>query len=200
MSNFIFIFNLDSTVTGEEILPKIAKEIGKYEEICALTDKAMSGEIPFKQSFLEKVEIMRNIPVSKVNTIIRDITLNEKIVNFILKNRSRCFIITGNLDIWIHGLMVDLGLEKNYFSSKAIANNDYFERVVSVIDKNIFINQFITPIVAIGDGHNDAEMIEYADIGIGYGGVRNISPAVLHCASHAVYEEETLCRFLERLL
>lgn len=43
-------------------------------------------------------------------------------------------------------------------------------------------------------------MIEAAEVGIGYGGVREIAPAVLACATHAIYEEEKLVEFLERLL
>lgn len=43
-------------------------------------------------------------------------------------------------------------------------------------------------------------MIEAAEVGIGYGGVREIAPAVLACASHAIYDEEKLVEFLERLL
>lgn len=58
----------------------------------------------------------------------------------------------------------------------------------------------VLPFVAIGDGNNDAEMIEAAEVGIGYGGVREIAPAVLACATHAIYEEEKLVEFLERLL
>ena len=43
-------------------------------------------------------------------------------------------------------------------------------------------------------------MVEAAEVGIGYGGVREIAPAVLACASHAIYDEEKLVEFLERLL
>lgn len=86
------------------------------------------------------------------------------------------------------------------FSSKALVKDNYIQDVFSVVDKNAVVSQMILPFVAVGDGNNDAEMIEAAEIGIGYGGVREIAPAVLECASHAIYCEEKLVDLLERLL
>lgn len=77
---------------------------------------------------------------------------------------------------------------------------DYISDVFSIVDKNIVISQMILPFVAVGDGNNDTEMIEAADVGIGYGGVHDIAPAVLACASHAVYDEKRLVDFLEQLM
>lgn len=200
MNEYVFLFDLDSTLTKEEILPKIAKEIGKLDEMKELTERTMLGEIPFKESFIERVNILKDIPVSKVNKIICNISLNENVKKFISENKSRCYIVTGNLDIWIKDLMEELGMENNYFSSKALVENNRLTKIISVIDKKAIVSQFISPYVAIGDGDNDAEMIDYANIGIGFGAVRPIASSVLACADYAFYEEEALCQFLERLL
>lgn len=200
MSRYIFLFDLDSTITREEILPTISKELGMYEKMSALTESTMKGEIPFKQSFLQRIELLREIPVSKVREMIGNIEINEELAEFIKKNKERCYIVTGNLDVWIEKLVKKLGMEDNTFSSKALVKDDYIQDVFSVVNKNAVISQMVLPFVAVGDGNNDAEMIEAAEIGIGYGGVRNIAPAVLACASHAVYTEKKLVEFLERLL
>lgn len=200
MSRYIFLFDLDSTITREEILPTISKELGMYEKMSALTESTMKGEIPFKQSFLQRIELLRKIPVSKVREMIGNIEINEELAEFIKKNKERCYIVTGNLDVWIEKLVKKLGMEDNTFSSKALVKDDYIQDVFSVVNKNAVISQMVLPFVAVGDGNNDAEMIEAAEIGIGYGGVRNIAPAVLACASHAVYTEKKLVEFLERLL
>ena len=126
--------------------------------------------------------------------------VKQKIIQFIRNNKERCYIVTGNLDIWIEELIENLGMEKNTYSSKALVKNDYIQEVVSVIDKNAVISQIVMPFVAIGDGNNDAEMIDAAEIGIGYGGGREIFPSVLACASHIVYREETLVEFLKKLV
>ena len=61
------------------------------------------------------------------------------------------------------------------------------------------IRQMVLPFVAVGDGNNDAEMIEAAEVGIGYGGVRPVAPSVLECATHVVYQEDKLVDFLNKL-
>lgn len=200
MSKYIFLFDLDSTVTKQEILPTISKELGIYEKMCELTESTMRGEIPFKQSFLQRVELLKQVPVSKVRKRIGEIQLNEHLVEFIRENKDRCYIVTGNLDVWIEELVKRIGIEKNVFCSKALVDGDYIEDVFSVIDKNMVISQMVLPFVAVGDGNNDAEMIEAAEIGIGYGGVRNIASSVVACASHAIYDEKKLVEFLQRLL
>ena len=200
MSIYIFLFDLDSTVTKQEILPTISKRLGIYERMSELTESTMRGEIPFKQSFLQRVELLKDVPVSEENEMVSRIQLNNHLVDFIQKNHDRCHIVTGNLDVWIDGVIRKLGMERNTFCSKAIVKNDYIEDVFNIVDKNAVIGQMVLPFVAIGDGNNDAEMIEAAEVGIGYGGVREIAPAVLACASHAIYDEEKLVEFLERLL
>jgi len=57
MSDYIFLFDLDATITKEEILPVISKKIGKFNEIKKITETTMRGEIPFKESFLKRVNI-----------------------------------------------------------------------------------------------------------------------------------------------
>lgn len=200
MSRYIFLFDLDSTVTRQEILPTILKELGLYEKMSSLTESTMRGEIPFKQSFLQRVELLKDIPVSEVRRMTGEIELNERLADFIRRNQDRCHIVTGNLDVWIEELVKKLGMERNTFSSKAIVREDHISDVFSIVDKNMVISQMVLPFVAVGDGNNDAEMIEAADVGIGYGGVRTIAPAVLACASHVVYDEDRLVDFLERLL
>ena len=200
MSRYVFLFDLDSTITKQEILPAISKELGIYEMICSLTESTMRGEIPFKQSFLQRVELLKNIPVEKVCGLIGKISLNQPVAEFIKRNRERCYIVTGNLDVWIEELTGKLGMERNVFCSKALVKDGYIQDVYSVIDKNAVVGQMVLPFVAIGDGNNDAEMIEAAEIGVGFGGVREIAPSVLACATHAVYDADKLVEFLERLL
>lgn len=200
MSRYIFLFDLDSTVTRQEILPTIAKEAGVYEQMSSLTESSMCGQVPFKQSFLQRVELLKEIPVSKVQDIVANIELNDKLVEFIHANKNRSYIVTGNLDIWIEGLMTKLGMEKNVFCSKAVQDGNHMQDVFNIVDKDAVIRQMVLPFVAVGDGNNDAEMIEAAEVGIGYGGVRPIAPSVLECATHVVYEEDKLVDFLNKLV
>lgn len=199
MDSYIFVFDLDSTITKIEILPEISKIIGKEKEMRELTEKTMKGEIPFKHSFIERVKILSNISVEKINSIISEIPLNEKIVQFITENKERCYVVTGNLDIWISGLMHKIGMDNHYFCSKAIERDDKIDKIVSVIDKRLTAKQFVQPIVSIGDGDNDADMANLADIGIGFGGVRPIAKSLIENADYAFYDENELYDFLNKI-
>lgn len=200
MSRYIFLFNLDSTITKQEILPTVARKVGIYDEFEKLNESALHGEVPFKKSFLDKVEIFKKIPVSTVNDIVRDIELNEKLLGFIRANKDRCYVVTGNLDAWIEGLLSRMGIGGNVFCSKAFVRDGYIEEVFSVTDKYAVTSQMVVPFVAVGDGNSDAQMIEAAKVGIGYGGAKKIAPAVLESATHLIYNEDRLVYFLEKLL
>lgn len=199
MSGYIFLFGLDSTLTRQEILPTVAKEMGIYEKMCSLTESTMGG-VPFSQSFLRRVELLKDIPVSEISYRIAKIQLNERLALFIRRYRERCYIVTGNLDVWIDKLVAFLEMEKNTFCSRAVVKDGYIQNVISVVDKNAVVSQMVLPFVAVGDGNNDAEMVDAARVGIGYGGVREIAPSVLTCADYAFYDEDRLVDFLERLL
>ena len=63
MSEYIFVFDLDSTITKKEILPTIAEKIGKLDEMRELTESTMMGIIPFKTSFINRVKLLEKLMV-----------------------------------------------------------------------------------------------------------------------------------------
>lgn len=160
----------------------------------------MQGEIPFEESFRKRIGLLSDVSVSTIKAVIADIPLNEKLADFIRENKERCYMVTGNLDVWIEGLLPKLGLEGRCFCSRTTVENDRIVRVDEVMDKGSVIKSMPRPFVAVGDGDNDAEMIGAADVGIGFGGVRDIAESVLKNATHAAYSEEVLCQFLRQLL
>lgn len=200
MSDYIFLFDLDSTITKIEILPEISRFVGKEKEMKQLTEATMQGILPFKQSFLSRVDLLKNMDVSLVNEHIANIPLNEEIVKFILENKERCYIVTGNLDVWISGLMKKIGMQDHFYCSKALVIDDKIEKVISVLDKELTTQQFVQPIVAIGDGDNDAEMARLSDVAIGFGGVRKIAPSLLRNIDFAFMDDKRCADFLKKLL
>lgn len=191
---------MDSTITRKEVLPEVAKKINRIEEMRRLTEATMMGEIPFRTSFLQRVEILSDIPVQEVNQIVSEIPLNDSIVNFIQKNRDRCYIVTGNLDVWINGLIKKIGMENHCYCSKADVVDDYISKIVSVADKELIVRQFVQRIVMIGDGDNDSGMARMSDIAIGFGGVRDIAPSLIRNIDFAFYDDKRCADFLWKLL
>lgn len=200
MSDYIFLFDLDSTITKQEILPTISMKIGKLDEMRELTEATMRGELPFRSSFLQRVKILSEINVSEVRKMVSEIPLNEEIANFIRENSDRCYIVTGNLDIWIADLMEKLGISHHVYCSKADVKDDRIVQVNSVADKELIAKQFIHPLVVIGDGDNDSGMARLADIAIGFGGVRKIAPSLLRNINFAFHDDATCASFLKDLL
>lgn len=200
MSDYIFLFDMDSTITRKEVLPEVAKKINRIEEMRRLTEATMMGEIPFRTSFLQRVEILSDIPVQEVNQIVSEIPLNDSIANFIQKNRDRCYIVTGNLDVWINGLMKKIGMENHCYCSKADVVDDYISKIVSIADKELIVRQFVQRIVMIGDGDNDSGMARMSDIAIGFGGVRDIAPSLIRNIDFAFYDDKRCADFLWKLL
>lgn len=200
MSDYIFLFDLDSTITKKEILPTISEKINKLDEMRELTEMTMRGEIPFKTSFLNRVNILSCVDVSEVSAIVENIPLNEHIAEFIKNNKERCYVVTGNLDIWIYKLLKKIGMENHVYCSKANVSNDRITNVVSVADKELIAKQFVQSLVIIGDGDNDSGMAKYADIAIGFGGVRNIAPSLLRNIDYAFYDDKKCAEFLNKLL
>lgn len=198
--DYIFLFDLDSTITKVEILPEISKKLGMEDEMRRLTEATMQGVIPFKASFLRRVDLLKSISVQDINEYISNIPLNEAIVSFINEYSDRCYVVTGNLDVWISGLMKKIGLKGHNFCSRAIAQNDAIQKVVSVLDKKLTVQQFVQPLVAVGDGDNDSGMVLNADIGIGFGGVRPIAPSLIRSIDYAFYDDARLASFLRSLV
>lgn len=200
MNNRVFLFDLDATVTKEEILPALAEQVGLLEEMREMTEKTMRGEIPFQSSFLARVEMLKTIPVSRVAEIVEKTPLNEELVQFIRTHASRCYIVTGNIDVWIEKLIKRIGLPMSHcYCSSASVSDDYIISVNSVVDKEKIVKQFVVPVVAVGDGSNDAEMVRLAAVGIGYGGVRPVAYSLMCNATHVICDEHRLCSFLHTL-
>lgn len=200
MPNFTFLFDLDSTITKCELLPEIARQIGKYDEMQRLTEAAMRGEVPFESSFSERVRMLKDVPVMAARRTASEVPLNESIADFICRNSERCYVATGNLDVWICGLIEKLNMHTHCFCSEAEVLNDKVVGVNRIADKEKAAHHLPRPLVVIGDGDNDLSMAKVADIVIGFGGARPIASRLLQIADWVFYDDRTCADFLWKLL
>lgn len=192
-----YLFDLDGTVTTEEILPRIARAIGVEDRIAELTRLTIQGSIPFEYSLRQRVDILNVSSVQEVRSIVSGVGLDPLILKFLHENAERCTIVTGNLDVWLEDLVPRLGVR--VLSSVVEVANGKIARFSSVMDKGRAARRFAGSICAIGDGANDVEMFTAAKIGVAYGGVHEPARPLLEVATHAVYDGATLCRFLPQL-
>lgn len=195
-----FGFDLDGTVTEEEILPRIAGALGLEREMEVLTDLTLKGSIAFEDSFRLRCHILMAVPLSEVRAIIEDVILSPPIAEFIRARSQQCFIITGSLDCWLQPLLDDLGCGS--FSSKGVVEGDRLVGVEHVLVKSEAVRQLrnhYDRVVVIGESVNDIPMFEAADAGVAYGGVHEPVENLIEVSDYVTYHPEALCRLLNTL-
>jgi HAD superfamily phosphoserine phosphatase-like hydrolase len=195
-----YCFDLDGTVTSEEILPRIAREVGLYEEIATLTDITMAGMLPFSSSFKLRVRLLDSVPISQVQGIVAKTATQPRVVEFLRAQPDRCFLVTGNLDVWVSELTDSLGC--GVFSSRAKTDGDRLLGIDNILDKGSAVAELrsrFDRIVAVGDGMNDTPMFEKADVRIAYGAVHPPVESLIKLADFVTYHEDGLCNLLSTL-
>jgi HAD superfamily phosphoserine phosphatase-like hydrolase len=197
-----FCFDLDGTLTNEEILPKIAKHVDLVEEIDLLTTITMQGQITFNKSFRLRVKLLSTIPIQVVKETVDKTKVNSHLKSFVNKYKDNCFIVTGNLDVWVNDfIQKEFGCR--YFSSTARYQDEKLLDVDSILNKKDAIQSLKEEgydyIVTIGDGMNDCSMFEMAHVGVAYGGVHEPVSTLVQMSRYVCYDASSLVNLLESI-
>ena len=193
----IYLFDLDGTITKEELLPRIGTLNGTSELLISATREAMLSSEGFPKTFLERVALLSEIPLDDVQSIVETVPILENLMQWIQANNESVFLVTGNLDIWLQKFLVRYNLKA--FTSKGILKDEKVY-VTEILDKVEVLKNFATKeVVYIGDGSNDVEIMQNSDIGILTEIVHTAPNSLWDVADFAVNDEEALCKLLSRL-
>jgi HAD superfamily phosphoserine phosphatase-like hydrolase len=196
----MFIFDLDGTLTQVETLPLIASKFNVTEQIKKLTLETVNGNIPFVESFIQRVAILGKLDVSKIALLLEDVLLFQNIVAFIQKYPENCVIATGNFQGWVEKLVAKIGC--TYYASDAVVENDNIKKLTIILKKEDIVKRYQAQgynVVMIGDGNNDMEAMREADISIASGLIHYPAQTILSISDYAVFEEKTLLRLLNQI-
>ncbi len=199
--NVAFAFDLDGTVTCEELLPLIAKEIGLEEEMSFLTDLTINSVIPFDISFKLRFALLKAIRLSAIQNVTENARLDEHISNFIKKHNDKCYIVTDNVDHWVAPIIKKLDCK--IFSSKVHCEDGYCTELLSINNKAeaIYeINKKHDFIVSIGKGANNISTFKESNMSICCGGGDPPNKDLFAYLNYVIFEGKMLCNLLNTLL
>lgn len=195
-----FLFDLDGTITKQETLPLIAKAFG-VEAIEGLTKETVAGNVPFVESFIRRVHLLKDLPVDEVSCLLGTVEIYPLLATFIRAHKEACGIVTGNLSCWIGLLVQKLGCA--CYASEAVVENQRIQKLSAILRKENVVQQLKEEghrVIFIGDGNNDVEAMRIADRSIAAALTHSPAAGVLSVADYLVLNEVALCRQLHQLL
>ena len=181
-SRRLICFDMDSTLVHTECIDELAERAGVGEQVRAITESAMRGEIDFSESFRRRVALLKGLDESVMEDIARNLPFNEGLERMmkILKTVGyKTAILSGGFTYFAKYLQQKFGFDYVYANELEIVDGKLTGRYVGdIVDGRRkaellkLLCQFeginLAQTVAVGDGANDLPMIGLAGLCIAY--------------------------------
>ncbi len=205
----LFIFDMDSTLIDGEGVDEFARERGIYDEIAAITESAMRGEIDFDESLRRRIGKLKGLTLADIDRVYDRVPLMVGALELIgeLKLMGHLVgIISGGFDLLAERYARDVGgveaLVVNQLDMvDGVCTGNIILPIVNAEEKAkalvLVANELGIPLshtVAIGDGANDIPMLKQAGFGIAFRGKPKLREVAKACI-----EEKDLKRVLDFL-
>ncbi|MEW6402441.1 MAG: phosphoserine phosphatase SerB [Chloroflexota bacterium] len=175
-------FDMDSTLIQAEVIDELAKCAGVGEQVAAITERAMRGELDFKQSFTDRLALLRGLPESALEEVATSLKLTdgaEKLMSTLKRLGYKTAILSGGFTYFGRVLQQKLGIDYVHANELEIENGLVTGRVRGEIvdgakkaDLLVRIAQkegiSLEQVIAVGDGANDLPMLSIAGLGIAF--------------------------------
>jgi phosphoserine phosphatase len=178
----LVVFDMDSTLIDAEVIDELAIEAGVGEQVAAITEAAMQGEIDFKQSFTQRMALLKGLDVSVLQSVAERLRLNEgaeHLISTLKKLGYKTAIVSGGFTFFGEYLQQRLGVDYVYanqldikdglvtgqVSGDIIDGQRKAELLREIADKE---GLKLQQVIAVGDGANDLPMLGIAGLGIAF--------------------------------
>ena len=189
----LFCFDMDSTLINEEVIDEIARTQGLYEEVAAITDRAMQGGLDFSASLRERVALFRGMPKGTAESIIPSLNVSpggEKFLDHLRFKGAFTAVVSGGFEFILKHFQKQLFLDQVYGNVLETDDEDRFTGRVEdpIVDaaykqklvRQMKINYGATreETVVVGDGANDLLMMQEAGLSVSFCGKPKLTAAV----------------------
>jgi phosphoserine phosphatase len=178
----LVVMDVDSTLIQDEVIELLAAQAGRAAEVAAVTERAMRGEIDFAQSLHERVRALAGLPESVFDDVRKAVTLTpgaRTLCRTLLRLGFTLGVVSGGFIEVVAPLAQELGIQHALANRLEVVDGVLTGRVTGeVVDraaKASALRRFaalegipMARTVAIGDGANDLDMLEAAELGIAF--------------------------------
>lgn len=192
----LICFDMDSTLIQTECIDELAERAGVGEQVRAITERAMRGEIDFKESFTERVALLKGLDESVMKEIAENLPITEGVerLMFVLKHYGyKIAILSGGFTYFGEHLKRKFGIDYVYANELEIENGKltgrYLGEIVDGKRKAELLKLLaqvekvdIAQTIAVGDGANDLPMLSTAGLGIAF----HAKPKVVENAEQSI--------------
>ena len=194
----LVVFDMDSTLINVEVMDELAMAFGVGAEVSRITEMAMQGQIDFKESFLRRVKLLKNMPEQVLQNILGNIELNPgatKLVKTLQYFGYKVGIISGGFQYVGDWLQDRLGIDYVYANSlefeNGLATGRALGEIVDSDKKASLLRQIVQreeitlqQSIAVGDGANDLQMLSLAGLGVAYHAKPNVKASAENAISN----------------
>ena len=178
----LICFDMDSTLIQTECIDELAERAGVGEQVRAITESAMRGEIDFKESFTQRVALLKGLDVSVMKEIAENMPITEGVerLMFVLKRYGyKIAILSGGFTYFGEYLQKKFGIDYVYANELEVEDGKLTGRYLGdVVDgkRKAELLRLIAQVekvdiaqtIAVGDGANDLPMLSLAGLGIAF--------------------------------
>ena len=185
--------DVDSTLIDEEVIDELGEAAGCGERIAAVTERAMRGELDFREALRARVALLEGLPVSVFDEVYRRIHFTNgahELIDTLHAHGWRVGVVSGGFHEVVDRLADDAHIDYRLANRLEIRNGVLTGKVAGrIVTKQVKLDCLHTwaddlglPMgrtVAMGDGANDIPMIQEAGLGIAFCAKPKTAPAAI---------------------